>query len=338
MLTGLLYAPVRFFLDFLRPEDSDPRHAGLTFAQWASILAFGVAIYVLGKIMKNGEPAKVVAPTSKEAQQKLKLILKEAEDEVDDEDDEAEAAAEKPAKKAKSKDDKKKDKEPEPEPVEDEQGISLVEGAANVPFMVPRDVVSAAKAALDGDEHVRAAYYMPIRVKGEQRMVIGLDLDDTAEAHWKELAGKLAKWPVLVLDNKQLIDAARGFDRKIYPAESDGGAAAAKMEKPNARAFKDGADKVVRPKREEPLKLVMPGIAVTAPPEDQPKASKDEPKAAEVKADEPKAAEAKADEPKAAEVKADEPKAAEVKADEVKADEPKAAEAKADEPKKDTSA
>ena len=37
VLTGMLYAPVRFFLDFLRPEETDPRYLGLTFAQWASI-------------------------------------------------------------------------------------------------------------------------------------------------------------------------------------------------------------------------------------------------------------------------------------------------------------
>ena len=47
VLAGMLYAPVRFFLDFLRPEDTDPRYLGLTFAQWSSILAFGVAAYAL---------------------------------------------------------------------------------------------------------------------------------------------------------------------------------------------------------------------------------------------------------------------------------------------------
>jgi len=80
VLTGVLYAPVRFFLDFLRPEDSDPRHIGLTFAQWASILAFGAAIYAATKLWKTGAPAKTVTRTSKEAQQRLKMILKEADD------------------------------------------------------------------------------------------------------------------------------------------------------------------------------------------------------------------------------------------------------------------
>jgi len=76
-IAGVLYAPVRFFLDFLRPEETDPRHLGLTFAQWASFLAFGVGLYVIAQFMKNGKAAEVVAPTSGEAQARLKMILKE---------------------------------------------------------------------------------------------------------------------------------------------------------------------------------------------------------------------------------------------------------------------
>jgi phosphatidylglycerol:prolipoprotein diacylglycerol transferase len=76
-LAGLLYSPVRFFLDFLRPEETDPRHFGLTFAQWASILAFGVAAYVIASFTRNGAPAETVAPTSGEAQRRLKMVLKE---------------------------------------------------------------------------------------------------------------------------------------------------------------------------------------------------------------------------------------------------------------------
>jgi phosphatidylglycerol:prolipoprotein diacylglycerol transferase len=76
-LAGLLYSPVRFFLDFLRPEETDPRHLGLTFAQWASILAIGVAAYVLFKFTKHGEPADIVAPTAGDAQRQLKMILKD---------------------------------------------------------------------------------------------------------------------------------------------------------------------------------------------------------------------------------------------------------------------
>ncbi len=75
---GLLYAPVRFFLDFLRPEGSDPRHFGLTFAQWASFAVFGASAYLVMLLIKNGKPAEVVGPTSGEVQKKLKqLSLKE---------------------------------------------------------------------------------------------------------------------------------------------------------------------------------------------------------------------------------------------------------------------
>ncbi|HEY0195793.1 MAG TPA: prolipoprotein diacylglyceryl transferase family protein [Kofleriaceae bacterium] len=80
VLTGMLYAPVRFGLDFLRPEDTDPRYAGLTFAQWSSILAFAVACYVLAKILRHGEPAKVEAPTSRDMQDRLKLMMREEQD------------------------------------------------------------------------------------------------------------------------------------------------------------------------------------------------------------------------------------------------------------------
>ena len=80
VLAGMMYAPIRFFLDFLRPEDSDPRHLGLTFAQWASILAFGAAGYVLMKIRQHGAPAEPVTRTAGEAQRQLRMILK---DEID---------------------------------------------------------------------------------------------------------------------------------------------------------------------------------------------------------------------------------------------------------------
>ena len=80
VLTGMLYAPVRFFLDFLRPSDSDPRYFYLTFAQYASILAFGVAAFAGILILLNGKPAETVTKTSKEAQDRLKVILKEDDD------------------------------------------------------------------------------------------------------------------------------------------------------------------------------------------------------------------------------------------------------------------
>jgi len=84
VITGMLYAPVRFGLDFLRPEETDPRHLGLTFAQWASLLAFGVAAYVAVRIFRNGAPAETVNQTAGETQRRLKLILREADDMADD--------------------------------------------------------------------------------------------------------------------------------------------------------------------------------------------------------------------------------------------------------------
>ena len=103
-LTGALYAPVRFGLDFLRPEETDPRHLGLTFAQWASIVAFGAALYLAFKLLQHGEPAEVIARTSGLAKAKLEKLAHEAEQEeaeADDDDDEADAKAEKPKPKAK---------------------------------------------------------------------------------------------------------------------------------------------------------------------------------------------------------------------------------------------
>jgi phosphatidylglycerol---prolipoprotein diacylglyceryl transferase len=72
---GLLYAPVRFFLDFLRPEDTDPRYFELTFAQWASILAFAAAGAVALKILRHGKPVEPLTRTSGEMQRKLRALL-----------------------------------------------------------------------------------------------------------------------------------------------------------------------------------------------------------------------------------------------------------------------
>jgi phosphatidylglycerol:prolipoprotein diacylglycerol transferase len=105
VLTALLYAPVRFGLDFLRPADTDPLHFGLTFAQWASIAAFGAAVYVAIKIVQKGAPAETVTKTSGEAQRKLKSILKEAAGDValDPEAKPEAKAAPKPTSTAKKK-------------------------------------------------------------------------------------------------------------------------------------------------------------------------------------------------------------------------------------------
>jgi hypothetical protein len=82
VLTGVLYAPVRFFMDYLRPPNSDPRHFGFTFAQWASFLAFGAAAYMAMRLIQSGKPAETVTKTSREAQERLRMILKEDEEEA----------------------------------------------------------------------------------------------------------------------------------------------------------------------------------------------------------------------------------------------------------------
>lgn len=108
VLAGIFYAPVRFFMDYLRPETSDPRYLGFTFAQWASFLAFGVSVYAATRILKGGKAAETVTRTSGEAQAKLKVLLK---DDAEDKD--------KDAKDAKAKKDEPK-KRPPTEPPDDE--------------------------------------------------------------------------------------------------------------------------------------------------------------------------------------------------------------------------
>ncbi len=46
VITTLCYAPVRFGLDFLRRHGTDPRYAGLTFAQWGAIAVFAAAVII----------------------------------------------------------------------------------------------------------------------------------------------------------------------------------------------------------------------------------------------------------------------------------------------------
>jgi phosphatidylglycerol:prolipoprotein diacylglycerol transferase len=43
----LVYSVPRFFLEYLRLEGPDPRYAGLTPAQWFSIMLFGAGIYLV---------------------------------------------------------------------------------------------------------------------------------------------------------------------------------------------------------------------------------------------------------------------------------------------------
>ena len=57
VLLPLAYAPVRFFLDFLRAtplEGGDVRYAGLTPAQWSSIAMVCVALAVWQFAVKPG--------------------------------------------------------------------------------------------------------------------------------------------------------------------------------------------------------------------------------------------------------------------------------------------
>jgi phosphatidylglycerol:prolipoprotein diacylglycerol transferase len=60
-LLGVLYAPVRFFMDFLRPETSDVRYLALTPAQWWSIVFFVVAAY--GFYVRSRTTDRPVGPT-----------------------------------------------------------------------------------------------------------------------------------------------------------------------------------------------------------------------------------------------------------------------------------
>jgi len=137
-LTGVLYAPVRFFLDYLRPEDTDPRYGTLTFAQWSSIVAFAIAIYAARRILATGQAAEIVAPTAREAQARLRIILKEDEDDQKKQEADKKAAAE-----------RKKAEIAEARVVRDREDAELAARAAQAP-KASVAVDSAAAAAKDG--------------------------------------------------------------------------------------------------------------------------------------------------------------------------------------------
>lgn len=139
VLTGVLYAPVRFFLDYLRPPNSDPRHFGFTFAQWASILAFGAAVFFAVKLLQNGKAAETVTKTAKEAQERLRMILKE---------DEENARKEAKSGGAKKKPEPKA-KKPEPKPEPEEKKTSE-ERKADLIAQIKREK-PAPKATSDSD-------------------------------------------------------------------------------------------------------------------------------------------------------------------------------------------
>jgi len=61
VLIMLLYVPVRFVLEFWRLNESDERYYGLTFAQYSSVLLFGIAAYAATKIHQHAAPAPLAA-------------------------------------------------------------------------------------------------------------------------------------------------------------------------------------------------------------------------------------------------------------------------------------
>jgi phosphatidylglycerol:prolipoprotein diacylglycerol transferase len=72
VLTTLLYAPVRFVMDFLRIRDggdADIRYVGLTMAQWSCVALFLLGLSILVKIVRN-PPQVVQAPEAETAPQK----------------------------------------------------------------------------------------------------------------------------------------------------------------------------------------------------------------------------------------------------------------------------
>jgi phosphatidylglycerol:prolipoprotein diacylglycerol transferase len=52
---AIVYAPVRFFLDFLRKADVDARYGGLTPAQWGCLVVIVVGVLLLRRAQKKGE-------------------------------------------------------------------------------------------------------------------------------------------------------------------------------------------------------------------------------------------------------------------------------------------
>jgi len=149
-LAGMLYAPVRFFLDYLRPDNSDPRHLGFTFAQWCSIAAFGIAVYAANRILRSGKVFPTVTRTSGEAQAKLKSILK------DDGDKSKRVKEEEEAEKARK--DKEKARLKEEQRLEDEalEREAMEAGKKNAKADAKADAkaekADAAKADDDADD------------------------------------------------------------------------------------------------------------------------------------------------------------------------------------------
>ena len=63
-VTTLIYAPVRFYMDFFRIDDpvaGDPRYGGLTPAQWACVAVFVYGIAVAVRVARSPKAPPVTA-------------------------------------------------------------------------------------------------------------------------------------------------------------------------------------------------------------------------------------------------------------------------------------
>ncbi len=58
----IAYGGVRFFLDYLRLNDHDPRYAGLTFAQYVSVATLLGGVVIMWHVYHRTPPAPAVAP------------------------------------------------------------------------------------------------------------------------------------------------------------------------------------------------------------------------------------------------------------------------------------
>lgn len=151
VLAGVLYAPVRFFIDYLRPPNSDPRHFDLTFAQWASILAFAGAVYFAFRVSR-GKPAETVTKTSGEAQERLRMILKE-----DEEEAKKAPKKKKPVEVPKAVATEKNEKEKEPEQkTAEERKADLIAAIKREPKAESKAEAKAEEAAAKADEKPEA--------------------------------------------------------------------------------------------------------------------------------------------------------------------------------------
>lgn len=149
VMTGVLYAPVRFFLEFLRPETSDPRYLDLTFAQWSSIAAFSISLYAAIVVFRKSKPAEPIAPTSREAQEKLAVVLREDDDKASAAKDNKLAGAKAREVDASKAEERRKAKELEDERLEAKRKKDEADEIAAAERRKKQDEALAAKAATE---------------------------------------------------------------------------------------------------------------------------------------------------------------------------------------------